>query len=1071
VNGMVTALMGNTKDEAKLQFRLRLYTVLSFFVALLLGGVLSILEIRLDILRKQHDAEIIAANQAALLEERLSRSLSATYALAAVVRQGGGKVDRFHTLASEMLKLYGGLSSLQLAKDGIITDIEPLAGNEAAIGHNLLLDPKRNKEAFLSLDTRRLTLAGPFELLQGGVAVIGRLPIFMQDDKGKDIFWGFSTAVITIPELLSASGLPKLSNAGYRYELAHIHPDRRERTVFSRSGNAALRSPVVRAFDIPNGKWFLSIEPEEGWIHPLVPYFAGGGALIVAVLIAIFTHTTLRQPLLLQRKVNTRTQELALMNHNLNEEILERERAQETAQHINRLYAVLSRTNIAIVRIGDPKLLLEEICRIAVEEGGFPLARIALIDSSQSAWNWTASHGVDVDLPDCDDMLPGCLVNKGELPAHAQVRVCSSIPISGRVWHPLCRQALAAGFKSHVVMQLKTNGQIRGAFSLYAREPNCFDAAQLHLLEEMTEDVSFALENIGREAKRKQAEEKLRKLSRAVEQSASAVLITDRHGIIEYVNPWFTRITGYREDEVIGKTPRILKSVETHPETHKRLWDTLLSGKEWTGELHNTKKNGDLYWCLETISPLKNENGDITHFVAVTEDISERKQAEQTIRHLAFHDPLTGLPNRRLFRDRLAQAAAARNRDDNAFALLLLDLDHFKTINDTLGHDMGDALLKAVASRLSNHIRQGDTLARMGGDEFALIATGFSQPEDMAHLAGKLLEALKVPFNLGTHEVYVTTSIGLTLYPTDTADVDALVKNADIALYRAKDAGRNNFQFFTQDMNVAIMHRLKLESSMRRAIERSEFLLHYQPQVDLATGKIHGTEALIRWNNPEFGMVSPADFIPVAEDTGMIVQIGEWVLRTACAQAKAWERGGMPMRVAVNLSARQFIQDDLAETIADILLDTGLDPAMLEVELTESILMKDTSTASTILNKLHAMGVQISIDDFGTGYSSLSYLKRLPIQLLKIDQSFVRDIHTDPDDRAIVTAVIALAHSLKLHVVAEGVETEEQLAFLRQYNCDILQGYLFSRPVTGDAVMELLRVDKRLEFPVDHPMI
>ncbi|HYD62693.1 MAG TPA: EAL domain-containing protein [Noviherbaspirillum sp.] len=1063
MNGLVTALMGRTRDEAKLRFRLRMFSALSFALSLAVGLAFHSLYAHLHVVQQHKDAEVIAGNQVAALQQRLNHCLSGTYALASILRQNGGNIANFDALATDMLSTYGGISSLQLAKDGIVSHVVPYIGNAQIIGHDLLKDPNRNKEAFLAVQTRRLTLTSPLELLQGGTAVVGRLPIFLPDGDAKERFWGFATVVIGVPDLIGKSGLPDLVRSGYQYEVAYISSDTGQRQVFGRSGKAALDDPVVRALDVPNGTWFLSIAPTDGWWEPSQSWLMLGGVLLVSSLIAMFTYATFRQPILLKREVAERTQDLAETNQTLKDEIAERERTQQALAHINRLYSVLSHTNAAIVRIKDRDKLLDEICHVAVELGGFPLARIALIDRSSGTWKWTAKCGEDATLPECEETIHACLSDKYDALQGAIFKVCSRAVQENVNWSAICPQAQAAGFQSHVVLQLRIGGCAIGMFSLYAREADYFDEAQLHLLEEMTEDVSFALENIEREAQRKITEDNLRKLSRAVEQSANAVVITDREGIIEYVNPWFTRITGFAAEEVVGKTPRVLKSGETHPETYKRLWDTILSGKEWTGELHNTKKNGEFYWCLEVISPLKDENGNITHFVAVTEDISERKQTEQTIRHLAFHDPLTGLPNRRLFNDRLHQAAALRHRKENCFALMLLDLDRFKTVNDTLGHDVGDALLKAVAARLLNSTRQGDTLARMGGDEFALIALEITQPEDMARLAEKLLDALSEPFHLFGHELYVTTSIGVTLYPNDAVDAEALIKNADIALYRAKDLGRNNFQFFTSDMNAAMMHRLRLESAMRWAIERNEFMLNYQPQADVVSGRIHGTEALIRWRHPELGMIPPAQFIPLAEETGMIVQIGEWILQTACAQAKAWQLAGLPMRVAVNLSARQFHQGDLAETIADILRELDLPPDLLEIELTEGILMEDTSQTAAILNKLHDMGVQISIDDFGTGYSSLSYLKRLPIQILKIDQSFVRDIHTDADDRAIVTAVIALAHSMKLRVVAEGVETPEQLAFLREYACDIMQGYLFSKPVTGDEVLSLLAADTRLQ--------
>ena len=1062
MNRLVSAFMRNDIEEPRLRLRLRLVTALAFAATLVVGGTVAALAIHVHVLKHQKDVEVIAANQSSILEERLSRSLSSTYALAAVLRQGGGTIQEFDKLARELVQLYGGISALQLAKNGVVSHSWPLAGNEKVIGHDLLRDPQRNKEAFIAVTSHRLTLAGPIELLQGGTAIIGRLPIYLPQKDKEDYFWGFSSALISIPELLASSGLSRLKESNHRYELAQMVPDSDRLVIFARSGTEPLRQPIMRQIDVPNGRWLLSIEPEEGWIAPALPLAAGTIVLLLAAAIAALTYTVFKQPLILRRKVESRTRDLAEANRILSIEIEERERAQLEVTHTNRLYSVLSHTNAAIVRMTQRQPLLDEICRVAVEHGGFPLARIALMNAGGDQWAYSHQCGDDIQLPECDDRTLACYADKMAMMHNMTIRVCSSMYEAHPGWFPICHEAVANGFQSHVLLVLRMRDRPAGVFSLYAHEPDYFDAAQLRLLEEMTNDVSFALENIDREDTRKKAEDNLRKLSRAVEQSANAVMITDRNGIIEYVNPWFTHITGYTLDEVVGKTPQILKSNETHPENYKRMWDTLHSGKEWTGELHNTKKNGDLYWCLETISPLKNEDGEITHFVAVTEDISERKQTEQTIRHLAFHDPLTGLPNRRLFNDRLHQATISRQRRDSTFALMLLDLDRFKTVNDTLGHDVGDALLKTVGSRLSSTLRQGDTLARMGGDEFAVLVLNIAQPEDTAHIAEKLLDVLKQPFHLYGHELYVTTSIGITLFPDDAGEADALIKNADIALYRAKDCGRNNFQFFTADMNASMMHRLQLESSMRWAIERGEFMLHYQPQVDIVTGRIHGTEALIRWHHPELGMVSPARFIPLAEETGMIVEIGEWILRTACAQAKAWESAGVPMRVAVNLSARQFHQGDLAETIDKILTELDLSPSMLELELTEGILMEDTAQTAATLDRLHRMGMPISIDDFGTGYSSLSYLKRLPIQVLKIDQSFVRDIGTDADDRAIVTAVIALAHSMKLKVVAEGVETREQLAFLREYACDVMQGYLFSRPVPGDEVLALLKADHRL---------
>jgi len=448
---------------------------------------------------------------------------------------------------------------------------------------------------------------------------------------------------------------------------------------------------------------------------------------------------------------------------------------------------------------------------------------------------------------------------------------------------------------------------------------------------------------------------------------------------------------------------------------------------------------------------------------AIIRDITERKRYESQLERQANYDELTGLANRNLVQDRLNQALAFSHRHDCGLAVLFIDLDHFKKINDSLGHDSGDALLTQVASRLSCSVREGDTVARQGGDEFVLLLPEIRAEDDVPEITQKLVKAMSAPFNVNGRELHITCSIGIASYPKDGEDRQTLLKNADAAMYRAKELGRNNAQHYAAEMNVKAMERLVLENGLYHALARNEFLLHYQPQVDLRTGEIAGMEALVRWQHPELGLVSPAMFIPVAEDSGLIVSIGEWVLRTACAQNKAWQLAGFkPISVAVNLSARQFRQPDLAEMVAGILRETGLDPACLELELTESLVMQDVEKTISTLGKLKAMGIKLSVDDFGTGYSSLSYLKRFPIDTLKIDQSFVRDITTDPDDAAIAKTIISMAHDMQLRVIAEGVETEAQKSFLQQRHCDEMQGYFFSRPVPAEAFETLLREGRSL---------
>lgn len=454
----------------------------------------------------------------------------------------------------------------------------------------------------------------------------------------------------------------------------------------------------------------------------------------------------------------------------------------------------------------------------------------------------------------------------------------------------------------------------------------------------------------------------------------------------------------------------------------------------------------------ERTAELKQANERLRH------DLEERKRTERAMRHMAHHDALTDLPNRTLFRDRLTHAMAQADRYQQKLAVMFLDLDRFKAINDTLGHNVGDQLLRQAADRLRKCVRECDTVARLGGDEFTVIVEDVGDRDTAAVVAQKIIDAFSQAFHLGGHEVFVTPSVGITLYPDDGEHLDNLLRNADAAMYRAKEYGRNNYQFYTPEMNVRARERLLLENALRRALLREEFVLHYQPRVDLRSGRVIGAEALLRWRHPELGLVPPREFVPILEETGLIIPVGEWVLREACRQNRAWQDLGLPpVRMAVNLSARQFMQRDLAGLVDLVLAETGLDAAYLELEITEQVLLEHTAGNAATLERLRALGVHIAIDDFGTGYSSLSYLKRLPIHTLKIDQSFVRDITLDSDGAAIVSAIIAMACNLRLNVLAEGVETEAQLSFLRAQGCNEIQGYSFSYPLTAQEFERLLR--------------
>jgi len=561
-----------------------------------------------------------------------------------------------------------------------------------------------------------------------------------------------------------------------------------------------------------------------------------------------------------------------------------------------------------------------------------------------------------------------------------------------------------------------------------------------------------AIESIRDISERKKSEDFLRKLTHGIENSASAVLITDLQGTIEYVNKKFTQLTGYSPEEAIGRNPRILKSDATPREVFDNLWRTILSGQEWRGELLNRRRTGEVYWSIASISPLHNEHGEITHFIANVEDINERKNAEATIERLAYFDPLTDLPNRRMLQDRLEMALKRSRRQATGAALLYLDLDSFKHINDSLGHPAGDKLLREMASRFTGSLRDDDVVCRLGGDEFAVVLHDIRHDQDVMPIAQKLLDVAAEPLQLEGREVAVTSSIGIALYPKDGTDAKVLGKHADIALYHAKAEGKNTFRFFSEELNNNLRDRMAMEHGLRHVLDRGELELHYQPKVSVASGQVTGVEALLRWNSPEFGLVSPMRFIPLAEETRQIIPIGEWVLRTACQQQLAWQRQGLQLSMAVNLSAVQFKSPHLIDRIAALIDETGISPDNLELELTESALVDKPDDAVRVLEQLRSLGCGISIDDFGTGYSSLSYLKNFPVTILKIDRSFVRDLSHNSGDRAIAQSVVSLATNLDMKTVAEGVEEPEQLEILKQIGCTYIQGFIHSRPVPADQI-------------------
>jgi len=563
-------------------------------------------------------------------------------------------------------------------------------------------------------------------------------------------------------------------------------------------------------------------------------------------------------------------------------------------------------------------------------------------------------------------------------------------------------------------------------------------------------------------SERKQMEERLKLAATVFDSTADGVTIAGADGNIITVNRAFTEITGYSEAEVFGKNPRILQSGLQDGNYYRQMWDTIYRDGRWSGEIWNRRKDGSIFPESLTISVVRDASGQITNFVGVFSDITRLKSAQEALDFQAHHDPLTGLPNRALLEDRLENSIHRSKRERASLAVLFIDLDRFKNINDTFGHHVGDVVLCEAANRFTSMVRESDTVARLGGDEFIIILENIVDPAASTRVADKILDALKKPIVIASQEFFVGASIGISLYPQDGDDRSELLKHADTAMYRAKERGRNTFEFFSNEMSAYSPDRFKLEADIRYALERNELLLYFQPQFSLKSGDLVGAEALVRWRHPERGMVSPGQFIPLAEESGLIVQMGEWILRQACREWEAWHSAGlMPGVLAVNVSGIEFRRGRVLESVELTLAATRLPPALLELEITESAIMNQADNSIKSLHLLREMGLHLAIDDFGTGYSSLAYLKRLPLSKLKVDQSFVRGLPEDSDDVAISRAIIALAKSLGLVTIAEGVETEAQKTFLKDAGCDEMQGYLAARPMPADEFLAMLQARQR----------
>ena len=816
-----------------------------------------------DVSKARDLASQLATDQAQVLQRGIERSLSATYALAALVRQGQGEVSDFEPIATEMLTFYPGVAALGLSPSGVVRQVVPFAGNESLIGYDQLGNVTQARETSSARDSRQLTLIGPFKLVQGGTGVVGLLPIFLNDTRSDATFWGFSFVTLRFPQVLEVANRALINERGYAYELWRTQPVSGERQVIDASEGTALIDPVNAVLELPNGRWTLSVAPLTGWQATQNLW----AQLVVAL---IFSGLVSYLAWLLQ--------EMKWRDQQLEAEVTERTTEILATQH---------HLKATIAAIPDAMFVMDL-------EGRY----------------------LSCQSPD-DEYL--------------------ALPMA----------------------------QLLGATVSEVMSP------------ESAEIVMSAL---------KEAHEN-------------------------------SRSTG------------------------KQFKLPLASGEHWF-ELSISRKSG--------------EPEDEPRFVVLSRNITQNKKAEERISLLAHFDPLTRLPNRVMLTDRCQQALAAAHRTGQPLALFFLDLDHFKNINDSLGHAVGDQLLIAFAQRLLSEVREQDTVSRLGGDEFVLLLPD-TDVQGAAHMAEKLLLSASQPLQLALHELTVSPSIGIAMYPADGLHFEDLSRCADAAMYRAKHDGRNGYRFFTSEMQSQSERTLAIENGLRKALSRDQFRLCYQPQVCLKKRAVSGAEVLLRWTHPELGVVSPAEFIPIAESCGLILTIGEWVLRSAAQQWSTWMTAGMsPITLSVNLSCVQFRHVDLPEMVSAALRDTGLPPELLELELTEGAAMANPELAVAVMNDLHERGIRMAIDDFGTGYSSLSYLKKFKINKIKIDQSFVRDITSDPDDKAIVAAIIKMADNLNMVTLAEGVETQAQLDYLQEQGCGQVQGYFFSRPLAPDQFIEFV---------------
>lgn len=971
------------------------YSAIVFFVVFLIGVSASFVWQSQQNHIQRTQAQALAQTYSYQLRSVLDHNLSGIYSLAALVHEFGGFTRWFPQVAESLHQLYPEVNNFALSPNGIVEQVYPLAGNEQAIGFNQLMDIEQGTDAWVTLQQQKLILSGPVNLVQGGQGLVARYPITLEDrNEGPEQFWGFSNVVIRVDALLKNAQFQALVEQGFAYRLDRV--DLETPLVISENNAEALVEPVVIEMNLPGVRWHLALAPESGWFPAHLWLIYGIACIGVAGLVARFVFMGLR--------IKEQKELLSIL-------------LTEQTEHAN---ASDDRLNRTLMAIPDP-----------------------LLEVSQTG------DVINVRMPNDESELAVYFKEGESFKAHLPESVIE-------VFEFVFQEVLRSDTLSHrgAVFSLPINEQTQLWFEIsvvFQASPKSGESGNYVVL---LRDISI----------RHESEQQLRIAATAFE-TQDGMLISDQHNRIIKVNQAFQKISGYSESEVIGQTPAILQSGRHDKSFYECMFAQLANKGTWEGEVWNKRKNGEIYPEWLSISSVQDYLGQVSHYVATFKDISERKASERQIRQLNYYDSLTRLANRTLLLEEMMFFVQEKNLRSLQSVVLFIDLDHFKDVNDVWGHNMGDQLLQQVAARLTEATRAQDIVARFGGDEFLILLepVDISSNADRAlyrasHVAEKIFKAFERPFSLNQADYQISASIGLAIFDEQCHDPLEVIKQAELAMYEAKSSGRSRYCFYQTGMQERVLERVQLESDLRQALVNDEFTLHVQPQWDTQR-KMIGAEALLRWQHPERGLVSPGIFIPLAEETRLILPIGEWVLRTACQWLSEWrlDETMNDFILSVNVSAVQFSQEDFVQQVQRILSEYDVAAGSLQLELTESMLAHDQQDIITKMSELNALGVLISLDDFGTGYSSLSYLHQLPIDQLKIDQSFVANIEQSEKNASLAESIISLGHNLGIEVIAEGVETEAQFTWLAEQGCDLFQGFGLAKPMSITELLDSLK--------------